>query len=205
MKSAQEQYIWQSFKKGDKQAFADLFRSYYKPLFQFGLRIKPDAAESVEDCIQELFLELWQSRERIITPESVKGYLFKILKIKLLRAHTADQRFSTLLENTDQLHEFSYEAILVAEQANYETKAKIENALLGLSKRQREAIYLKFYSRMSYEEMEEVMGVSYQTVRNLVHQSIKILRDQIKLTAASVVWLGLGAIIGALLLFWLIQ
>lgn len=202
MNTAQQQANWEFFKEGDKQAFAALFRTYYKPLVQYGRRINPDM-EVVEDCIQELFLELWQSRERIASPESVKGYLFKVLKTKLFRVYAHSQQFTDIGEGAENLQEFSYETLLVAEQDNSETKQKLEDALLGLSKRQREAIYLKFYNRLSYEEMSEVMGVSYQTVRNLVHQSIKALRSQLTLTSVATVagWLSLAGLLGLAIFF----
>ncbi|TAG20466.1 MAG: sigma-70 family RNA polymerase sigma factor [Cytophagia bacterium] len=203
MNTAQEQANWAFFKQGDKEAFAVLFRDYYKLLVQYGRRINPDI-EVVEDCIQELFLELWQSRERIASPESVKGYLFKVLKTKIFRVYAHSQQFTDIADGAEGLQEFSYEALLVAEQGNSEAKQKLEDALLGLSNRQREALYLKFYNRLSYEEMSEVMGVNYQTVRNLVHQSIKRLRSQLTLTSVATVagWLSISGLLG--LAIWLL-
>ena len=168
--------LWKHFKEGDRQAFALLFRNYYKLLYQYGSRITPDK-DGLEDCIQEMFLELWQRREHLADAESVKAYLFKVLKTKLYKAKIQAQQFSEISESNVGLHEFSHEALLVAEQADLDLKLKFERALTYLSKRQREAVYLKFYNKMSYEEICVVMGVNYQTVRNLIHQSIKSLRE----------------------------
>ena len=50
-------------------------------------------------------------------------------------------------------------------------------------------LYLKFYNQMSYEEISEVMGISYQASRNLVYKSLQTVREQM-LTVAG--WLVLA-------------
>ena len=76
--------LWESFRKGDKEAFAALFREHYKPLYRFGNKFTNDT-ELLEDCIQELFVELWQAKSQAPVL-SVKAYLLKSLKYKLLKA-----------------------------------------------------------------------------------------------------------------------
>ena len=46
-----------------------------------------------------------------------------------------------------------------------------------LSSRQREAIFLKFYEEMDYQEVAAAMDINYQSVRNLIFNGIKKLRD----------------------------
>ncbi len=76
--------LWESFRKGDKEAFAALFREHYATLFRFGSKFSTDT-ELLEDAIQELFIELWQAKSRAPVL-SVKAYLLKSLKYKLLKA-----------------------------------------------------------------------------------------------------------------------
>jgi DNA-directed RNA polymerase specialized sigma subunit, sigma24 homolog len=47
--------------------------------------------------------------------------------------------------------------------------------------RQKEIIYLKYYMNLSYEEVSEVMNINYQAARNLVYQSIKVLKNVLTL------------------------
>lgn len=46
-----------------------------------------------------------------------------------------------------------------------------------LSPRQKEAIYLKFVSNLSYEEISKVMQMNYQSARNLVFRGLEKLRQ----------------------------
>ena len=165
--------LWESFRKGDRDAFAALFRSHYETLYRFGSQFTGDS-ELLEDTIQELFIELWQAKST--TPIlSVKAYLLKALKYKLLKAFRKAGRLLPLYDS-DVNFEFSPESLLIAEQESAEKRRKVLEALQRLSHRQREIIYLKYYQNLSYEEVSEIMNINYQVCRNLMSQAIKTLR-----------------------------
>jgi RNA polymerase sigma-70 factor (ECF subfamily) len=48
--------LWNAFRQGDEQAFAQIYRNYVKVLYRYGLKITPDTS-LIEDCIQDLFVE----------------------------------------------------------------------------------------------------------------------------------------------------
>ena len=52
--------LWNAYKEGDKDAFGVLFKRHFSSLFQYGIKLCSDRTV-VEDCIQELFTELWQN------------------------------------------------------------------------------------------------------------------------------------------------
>jgi DNA-directed RNA polymerase specialized sigma24 family protein len=54
---------------------------------------------------------------------------------------------------------------------------QLDKAMLTLSRRQKEAIYLKFVSDLSYEELSKVMNLNYQSARNLVFRGLEKLRE----------------------------
>ena len=166
--------LWESFRKGDKAAFAILFREHYETLFRFGSKFTADT-ELLEDCIQELFIELWQTKSR--TPVlSVKAYLLKALKYKLLKAFRKRGKTLPLEDENDVHFEWSHENFLIAAQENDEKKRQVLRALEQLSNRQKEIIYLKYYQNLSYEEVSEIMNINYQVARNLLYQAIKSLK-----------------------------
>ena len=171
--------LWESFRKGDKEAFATLFRQHYETLFRFGAKFTTDT-ELLEDCIQELFLELWQAKSG--TPVlSVKAYLLKSLKYKLLKAFRKKGKTQPLADSGDIPFEWSHETMLIQEQETAEKKRRVLDALGRLSNRQKEIIYLKYYQNLSYEEVSEIMNINYQVARNLLYQAIKSLKNMINL------------------------
>lgn len=166
--------LWESYKRGDTESFGELFRRYYQPLFQFGSKFSTDR-DLLEDCIQELFVELWQNKTQTDV-RSVKAYLFKALKYKLFRALQKKSGLALTTINEDTGFEFSHETLLISKQESDEKSTKVIAAMRELSNRQKEIIYLKFYQELTYEEVSEIMGINYQAARNLFHHSVKALR-----------------------------
>jgi RNA polymerase sigma-70 factor (ECF subfamily) len=167
--------LWESFRKGDKEAFALLFREHYSTLYKFGNKFTSDK-ELLEDCIQELFVELWQAKSRAPVV-SVKAYLLKSLKYKLLKVFRKNGKVLPIQDNGDVPFELSHETFLISQQENHEKKQMVIEALGKLSHRQKEIIYLKYYQNLSYEEVSEIMNINYQVARNLLYQAIKSLKN----------------------------
>jgi RNA polymerase sigma factor (sigma-70 family) len=166
--------LWSSFEKGDKTAFAELFRRHYSLLYQYGCKLSVHTTV-VEDCIQELFAELWQNKTAT-TVHSIKAYLLTALKYKIFRVYRskAAQSFE---EVNEHIHfEISHDNFIIAQEEDRQKTNRMIAALQQLPSRQKEIIYLKIYQNLSYEEVSEIMGINYQVSRNLFSQSIKSLR-----------------------------
>lgn len=167
--------LWNQFRNGDEESFITVFRNYYSNLYNYGCKITNDH-DIVEDCIQELFIEMWRTngKAEII---SLKAYIFKAFKFKLLKAISKLSRTSNFQgDQSEHAFELSHEMFLINQHENKEQAKKVQDALQHLSPRQKEIIYFKFYMDLSYEEVSEVMNINYQAARNLVYQSIKVLK-----------------------------
>ncbi|WP_310392060.1 sigma-70 family RNA polymerase sigma factor [Hymenobacter sp.] len=177
--------LWEAFRLGDAPALATLFEVYYDALYSYGLKLTGDE-ELVKDCIQNLFQKLWRRREGLRAVLVVKAYLFKALRrhlgdeTKLLRQHRyLLPAYSDSFEVT-----YSHEEFLITQQRDAEQSARLLTALNQLSKRQREAIYLKFFDGFSYERIAEVMSLNVQSVRNLVFNALKAVRKVLVVSLA---------------------
>lgn len=168
-------YLWDRFKNGDEESFVLIFRNYYSDLYNYGCKITNDYA-LIEDCIQDLFIDLWRSggKAEIV---SLKAYFFSAFKFKLIKAIGKAGKTRNLLSGLDaDEFEISHEIFLINDQENEELKQKVFNAINELSPRQKEIIYLKFHEDLSYEEVSKIMNINYQAARNLIYQSIKVLK-----------------------------
>ncbi|HEY0274097.1 MAG TPA: sigma factor, partial [Chitinophaga sp.] len=56
--------LWERFQQGDREAFALLYRQHVDDLYHYGMHFCTDG-ERVKDCLQDLFQDLWQSREHL--------------------------------------------------------------------------------------------------------------------------------------------
>src|SRR5438034_3983050 len=169
--SEQALQYWQAFAQGDEEALVQLFRLFHPHLYKYGCKICPNTI-ILEDCIQELFLQLWQ-KKNAPPVTSVKAYLLKALKYKLLKAK--QQKTSAPFTDTDAF-EISHEHFIINRQHDEEKVKKVVDALAQLTNRQKEIIYLKFYQNLSYDEVSEIMNINYQTARNLLHKGVSAMK-----------------------------
>lgn len=84
--------MWDKFRAGDKDDFGKLALHYYQLLYNYGLNLNRDE-EFISDCIQELFLELWERRGFLSRTDFVKTYLLRALRNKIYTESVRLKRF----------------------------------------------------------------------------------------------------------------
>jgi RNA polymerase sigma factor (sigma-70 family) len=93
--------LWNDLRNGDEAALATLLRLYAKSLISYGRKMVNDDA-LIEDCIQEVFIQLWQYRQNLkIDVGSVKAYLFAAVRRRIISEIKKKKQF--LLTNTQVL------------------------------------------------------------------------------------------------------
>jgi len=171
--------LLQRLQQSDEEALASLMEIYYDSLYNYAARFtKNDGL--IKDCIQEVFISLWQRRETTSKILSPKYYFLRAIKNKVLKAVTKNSHKATsdhLLEEYDFFHDFSIEQVIIEKQVSDEKAAKLRKVLSLLSKRQKEIIYLKYYQHLDHGQIAELMNISRQSVYNLLHEAINKLRS----------------------------
>jgi RNA polymerase sigma factor (sigma-70 family) len=140
----------------------------------------------VKDCIHDLFITIWKNRDNLSQPNSVKAYLLSAIQRKLKRQtirlrsrqHDIDGLTTPLLTGCK-------EDEMIEDQLELEQKHIVNKALNALTKREREAIYLKFYSNLSYKEVAEVMAIRVDSIYNLISKSIETLHGELNKVPAA--------------------
>ncbi|CAN5162613.1 sigma-70 family RNA polymerase sigma factor [soil metagenome] len=172
--------LWKEFKNGSELAYASIYKKYITALYNYGIKIIGDK-EIVKDTIQDLFVEIWRNKENLNDTNNIKFYLFKSLRRKIIRSISSKR--IRLHQEIDENYSFevtsSFEANIIIEEVKFENKNKIEISLKKLSKRQREAIFLRFYENLHYDDIASVMSISSQSVYNLIFQSLRLLKSHI--------------------------
>lgn len=165
--------------QGDKDALASLMNIYYDNLYNYGWRFSKDDA-LIKDCIQEIFISLWQRRETANSILSPKYYLLRAIKNKVLKALHKNIRISSTEHVPDEyefFYEFSIERVIIDKQISDEKGEKLKKTLSLLSKRQKEIIYLKYYQHLDHAQIAELMNINRQSIYNLLHEAIQKLRS----------------------------
>lgn len=175
--SLSDAQVWRALKQGDKGALECLFFRHHPDLYRYAVKLVANKAMA-EDHIQALFLKIWEHRENLGDVKGVKTYLWTALRRSLLKEQQ-DRRKRSPMKSSERLGEplqFSAEEIHINRQQLAEVEANLKKALNKLTPKQKEVLYLKFFNGMSYDEIEQIMGISYQTARNYVSEGLKALK-----------------------------
>jgi RNA polymerase sigma factor (sigma-70 family) len=169
--------LWDLFRAGDEVAYTRFIKKYSKILFNYGFRICQDK-DFLKDCIQDVFLELWNRRLKINPTQAVKWYLFKAVRLRIFREQSKWNRNETPDENYTFLVEFNIESKMITDLETMELGTRIKQVLNGLPPRQREIMYLRFYENLDFENISQIMEISKQSVHNLLQKAYKNFRAE---------------------------
>jgi RNA polymerase sigma factor (sigma-70 family) len=172
--------VWMRFKEGDLNAFQQIYDGFLPNLFAYGKKLAPGFV-LLDDCIQELFLEIYTRRKNLSTPENLEYYLLKSIRRIIFHKIKKENRFINL-EKENLTKSFLFEL----ELGNYENEdfqeEKIElvkSAMSELNAGQREILYLKFYNNLSYIEIGEILGVRPDSAKKQMYRIIERLRGDL--------------------------
>ena len=169
--------LFASIRDGDKKALSVLFLRYYDFLKHYGLRISPSPA-LVEECIQELFIYIFEAYGRLGDVKQVKAYLFSSFRRRMIEKLAMERKQKEVNRELPTLTniQFSAEDLRVQEKSQEYIQQALVQALNELPWRQKEAIYLRYYNGLRTKEIAEIMGVANQTILNTLYQALKKIR-----------------------------
>ncbi len=184
LQGTSDQELWSMFKKGHTGAFRSIYLNYYKELHRFGYKLCANS-DLVKDCIQDLFLELRNSKNLSDT-NSIRFYLLKALKFKINLAIKQQSSFTAFNAASDEYDNFTIELSDEVKHIHFQLeddqKKQIQHLLSSLTKNQREALYYFYFENLSYKEVAELMGLRHvRSARNLIYKALESIRVYLKL------------------------
>ncbi len=178
-----DETLWKDFKGGCRQAFEILYHRYFDLMMQKSMKLHPDKA-LIEDCVHDLFVEIWNNKHNLALPRSVKAYLLCSVHRKIIRKIKKERNqvgFDNI--NVKDGATPSVETEIMEAQHKRQQRRKIADALEMLTRRQKEAILLKFYGNLSYPEIADRMMISTASTYNLVSKAVYQIGDKLNRNA----------------------
>jgi RNA polymerase sigma-70 factor (ECF subfamily) len=175
---ANENFLLQEIINGDSQSFRKLYEAYYMQVFLFATRLIKSKS-SAEDIVQQAFIKVWETRDRIDISKNFKSYLLTITRNLIIDSLKKTSRDKALIEkmflNMKAFEENSYSLLLQKEITRLHQEA-INNL-----PRQRKIVYkLSREGELNYEEIASLLGISKNTVRNQISDASKSVRDYVR-------------------------
>jgi RNA polymerase sigma factor (sigma-70 family) len=177
--AAQVPPLWDMLRAGSGEAFEQIFRHYYPSLLNYGLRFNKDE-EEVKDCIQILFMNIWERKAFLGNSDSIRNYLLASLRRLILKRAKANPLTIALDDDDSLFHvELSAEMKMIHDQTLKENVISLQRAIQNLPARQKEALYLRFYNDQSFGEISLIMNISTRAVYKLIYKALDALNEEL--------------------------
>lgn len=161
---------------GNKPAFAVLVTRYLPRVTQFCLRFVGEAS-SAQELAQEIFLEIWLRRDRYRCQGKFTVFLFVMARSRCLnRVRDEGRRDRREQATQDDVPGAPSQLDVLLEK---ERQRQVQQALLGLSVKLREAVLLRFEQGLDYPDVARILGCSESTTRSRVRLAMLALRDAV--------------------------
>lgn len=162
----------------DRVAFYNLYERYCRRLHGFVLRyIKQN--EDAEEIVQEVFVKIWESRNKIDAYSSFEAFLFTIAyntTISLLRKRTNEKKY---LEHLKSLQLPDNSPDLIDEIQFNELNDRVQTLLSELTPRQKEIFQLSREEGLTHDEIAKKLDISVNTVKKHMSNTLTFLKSQI--------------------------
>jgi len=164
-------------KSGDHAAFTEIYKRFSGLLYSYAFKLTGDT-DTAKDLVQELFISLWDKREKTELLTSLSSYLYSAVRYKFLKliAHQKiksayAERFLNILEQGSWAIDHYI--------TDKELAAEVEKLVSSLPKKQARIFALSRLEYRSHEEIAQEMELSEKTVKNIMSQAVKNLRLKI--------------------------
>ena len=168
--------------QGDRRGFEELYDRFSGVLFSTAYRVLNNQ-EAAEDVLQDVFIQIWE-KAPLYDPTRGKPMTWAVT---LTRNKAIDRLRSTVRRNrlqddvqreSETFEQFddrsSFDAV-----ASGETSKLVREAIQKLTKDQREAIELAFFSSLTQTEIAERLGEPLGTIKARIRRGMMKLKDVI--------------------------
>jgi RNA polymerase sigma-70 factor (ECF subfamily) len=180
-------------RQGDSEAFRVLVDGHSRSVFRLAYRMTGNEQDA-EDVVQESFLRAYRQLGRFESRANFGTWLYRIVancSVDLMRAKQArhDISRSESLDAADQMPAVDLPGPeRLAESA--EIRARVGDALNGLSPLERAAFTLRHYEGRSIDEISRTLGLGTSAAKHSVFRAVRKLRAALAPLQRE---LGLGA------------
>lgn len=171
----------EKIRKGDRNAFEDLFFTYFHDLCTYAFQITK-SEQKAKDIVQEVFYKLWKRREKWTIHSSLKAYLYQSVRNEALNQIDRDRHRQNTREELSVFKEIENRADQSRQLSEGDGKLleEIWCIVSELPQRRRSVFVLHRKHGLSYREIGQVLGISRKTVENHMGHALNDIREQIE-------------------------
>jgi len=158
------------YRDGDARAFDVLFDRHHAAVYHFAATMLGEGP-AAEDVLQESFLAVARAAREYEPRGRMRAWLMRIVRNRCLNRIEQDRRRREVTGQVDAADAVAGDPAPDAGLAADEAAAIVRSAIDELPERQREAITLYAFERMTYREIASVLEMPINTVKTLIHRA----------------------------------
>jgi RNA polymerase sigma-70 factor (ECF subfamily) len=167
-------------KPDEERSFELLFRKYYLHLCAYANKFIANQQES-EEIVQQLFLNVWEKKERFRFDETIRPYLFKSVKNQCLNLighrKVTDTYYAVISEvyKNDRDDPGPYDPVVVSE-----LQGRIQHTIALLPDQCRKIFMMSRDDGLKYAQIALALGISVKTVETQMSRALAKLKFELK-------------------------
>lgn len=163
--------------EGKQSAQLEVYNRYYKAMYNISLRIVKDSAEA-EDVMQESFLNAF-TKLHTFKGEVTFGAWLKRIVINNSIYHYRKQQQKNEVSLEDKLYKVEDNDGVASDHESTKRKAqKVMETMNRLKDNYRVSLTLHLIEGYDYEEVSEIMDISYANCRTMISRAKESLRKK---------------------------
>lgn len=154
--------------------FTDIYMPLGENLYRLAFHILESRQEAM-DAVQDIYVKLWNSRDALDSVKSPRAYA-----LTLMRNHCLDRvRRASKSKRSEINDSVASDSDTFAAVSSKESLSRAMQAVDRLPKAQKEVLRMRVLEDLSYDEMSERTGMNKLTLRVLLSQARKKIRQSI--------------------------
>lgn len=177
VKNSTDKIIWKEFKNEREDALSYIYHENIDFLFFYGKKFTADE-DLILDVVQDLFFYLIRKRKTLGETENIRMYLLKSFRRRLFKEFKKKEKQQELhkVHSLEPEIVFSVEEKMIFNEEKSAKEVELRRGMEKLNSQQREILYYKYSCDFDYNQICEIMSISYDSARQMVSRAIQSLK-----------------------------
>ena len=166
--------IVKQLNKNNREIIRHLFDNYYLELYRFALKLV-HAKEVAEEIVDDIFVNIWNNRQKIEIKSSLKAYLYASVRFGALN-YFRDNK-NRLSQTDDVMPDLPFNETPLDKIQEGELSRVLTDAIQSLPEKCRAIFSLSRNSDLTYKQIAGELNISVKTVENQMSIALKKIRE----------------------------
>lgn len=170
-----DEELFRRVQSDDENAFAELYNRYWNRLLSRAI-IQLTSTQDAEDVLHDVFVSLWNRRDKIVLRYSFHTYIASILKYEIIN-RLAERKKKNAAAIEERLQEELPDDSVFEQLKFQELQQRLERSVQQLPEKCQLVFRLSRDEGLKVNEIAHALHISPKTVQNHINHALHVLRS----------------------------